>query len=434
MALTWSDYGQGSGRRKSGGGLIAGLALGVVAVTVIIWALASPKGDGEGSPPPPPVGSDAPPVGGGAESTGAVEEVPPPVAPAGKIPGEEELEDGRFSRAVSKLKAFLKEAPAGREPRALVLLGQAQRGAKDPKAAGETFRGLLAKYEMRPEAAEALYHLSFMEADPETSEAYLVRAIAPLYARTPGAALAGGVLGDRLWDQDVAGAAPNHKTWELVRRAYTRALLGLEGERRQEVVTRLRRLNKYLVFSKAECTGAEFYTVRPGDSVSVIARRKGKAVTIGSIRRMNGLDKKATIRPGESLKILHAPCFIEVNKGKYRLTAYLADYFFGEYTISLGSEETPTPPGTYEIEKKDYEPIWYYKGAAIRYGDPRNILGTRWMGFKNKPGASRLGIHGTTEPKTIGTMVSHGCIRMLNQDVEELCDFALIGTLVEVRD
>ena len=42
------------------------------------------------------------------------------------------------------------------------------------------------------------------------------------------------------------------------------------------------------------------------------------------------------------------------------------------------------------------------QGRAIPFGDPENILGTRWMGFENSPGARGYGIHGTARPETIG--------------------------------
>ena len=44
------------------------------------------------------------------------------------------------------------------------------------------------------------------------------------------------------------------------------------------------------------------------------------------------------------------------------------------------------------------------------------------------------GIHGTNEPELIGQQVSHGCIRMLNEDVEELFDVVSIGTPVSITD
>jgi lipoprotein-anchoring transpeptidase ErfK/SrfK len=41
-------------------------------------------------------------------------------------------------------------------------------------------------------------------------------------------------------------------------------------------------------------------------------------------------------------------------------------------------------------------------------------------------------IHGTTEPETIGTEVSSGCIRMINQDIANLYARVAIGTPVVV--
>ena len=44
------------------------------------------------------------------------------------------------------------------------------------------------------------------------------------------------------------------------------------------------------------------------------------------------------------------------------------------------------------------------------------------------------GIHGTTEPESIGKAQSNGCIRMLNKDVEELFGLVTIGTPVIIRE
>jgi LysM repeat protein len=42
------------------------------------------------------------------------------------------------------------------------------------------------------------------------------------------------------------------------------------------------------------------------------------------------------------------------------------------------------------------------------------------------------GIHGTNQPELIGQMVSHGCIRMYNKDVEQLYDQVALGTPVHI--
>jgi lipoprotein-anchoring transpeptidase ErfK/SrfK len=61
---------------------------------------------------------------------------------------------------------------------------------------------------------------------------------------------------------------------------------------------------------------------------------------------------------------------------------------------------------------------------------PENFLGTRWLGF-NIP---KYGIHGTIYPELIGQSVSGGCVRMRNEDVEELYAIIPVGTKVVIKD
>jgi lipoprotein-anchoring transpeptidase ErfK/SrfK len=61
-------------------------------------------------------------------------------------------------------------------------------------------------------------------------------------------------------------------------------------------------------------------------------------------------------------------------------------------------------------------------------GHPRNPLGVRAMYL----GQTTYRIHGTDAPWTVGQEVSHGCIRMLNQDVADLYQRVPIGTRVVV--
>jgi lipoprotein-anchoring transpeptidase ErfK/SrfK len=61
-------------------------------------------------------------------------------------------------------------------------------------------------------------------------------------------------------------------------------------------------------------------------------------------------------------------------------------------------------------------------------GGPANPLGARALYL----GSSLYRIHGTNEPDTIGTNVSSGCIRMMNEDVTDLYDRVRVGTRVIV--
>ncbi len=76
-----------------------------------------------------------------------------------------------------------------------------------------------------------------------------------------------------------------------------------------------------------------------------------------------------------------------------------------------------------------------YKNGIIS----RKDYGALKNGYKNNlfkrietPLGFGIGIHGTDEPQSVGTLCSSGCIRMLNSDIEELYDFVPVGTRVEI--
>jgi len=99
------------------------------------------------------------------------------------------------------------------------------------------------------------------------------------------------------------------------------------------------------------------------------------------------------------------------------------------YRVSTGKNNI-TPVGTFKITSKLIDPAWTHEGKVIPAGDPKNILGTRWLGF-DVPG---YGVHGTTQPQSIGQQATAGCVRMLNQEVEELYDLLPLGTEITIID
>lgn len=85
------------------------------------------------------------------------------------------------------------------------------------------------------------------------------------------------------------------------------------------------------------------------------------------------------------------------------------------YPVGIGRMVTQTPTGEYEIINKQPNP-----------GGP---FGAFWMGL-SKP---HYGIHGTSDPSSIGHLVSHGCIRMYNADVTQLAATVPLYTRVTIR-
>lgn len=97
------------------------------------------------------------------------------------------------------------------------------------------------------------------------------------------------------------------------------------------------------------------------------------------------------------------------------------------YTVSVGKPSTPSPVGTFTIQRRVKNPVYQHEGKVIQPG-PANPVGTRWMGLSVKG----YGIHGTNEPKSIGKAASHGCIRMARKDLEEMYEMVHVGDTVEL--
>lgn len=98
--------------------------------------------------------------------------------------------------------------------------------------------------------------------------------------------------------------------------------------------------------------------------------------------------------------------------------------------------------GTEKITQKKVWPSWRppaemiarekKKGRilpAFMEGGPSNPLGARALYL----GSTLYRIHGTNQPWSIGSAVSSGCIRMRNEDVEDLYTRVEVGTTVIVR-
>ncbi len=185
-------------------------------------------------------------------------------------------------------------------------------------------------------------------------------------------------------------------------------------------------LNIKILFSPIKDDYSTIYEVQPGDTLSSIARKFH--TTVALIKRSNNL-RSDIIRPGQRLKILTAKVSIIVDKSQNKLFLKINDEIFKVYPCSTGKFNS-TPTGKFKIVNKLVDPVWFKAGAIVPPESPKNILGTRWMGLDLKG----YGIHGTTEPETIGKQVTNGCIRMHNKDVEELYDIVPIGTEVTIID
>jgi lipoprotein-anchoring transpeptidase ErfK/SrfK len=97
------------------------------------------------------------------------------------------------------------------------------------------------------------------------------------------------------------------------------------------------------------------------------------------------------------------------------------------FPVAVGAKATPSPAGSFTVVARVSHPTWYGPGKVVPPGK-RNPLGPRWIGLSRKG----YGIHGTSNPSSIGHPASHGCIRMRNADVEILFGLVAVGDPVEL--
>jgi len=168
--------------------------------------------------------------------------------------------------------------------------------------------------------------------------------------------------------------------------------------------------------------------VQKGDSLTKIAARFDFPVE--GIRRVNRLGT-AALRLGERLKIPKGPVEVLVVKGEFRMALLAAGKLLREYQVGTGRDGC-TPEAVFTIEEKIPEPTWHSKEGVFPFGHPKNILGTRWLGFRNTDAYHGFGIHGTPFPESIGHEVSSGCIRMRNAEVEEVFSLVPKGAVVTI--
>jgi len=99
------------------------------------------------------------------------------------------------------------------------------------------------------------------------------------------------------------------------------------------------------------------------------------------------------------------------------------------FPVAVGTAESPSPTGEFQIVSRYANPTYYHEGVLVPPGSD-NPVGPRWVGL-NKKG---YGIHGTNRPHSIGKAASHGCIRLNNRDVTEFFELVSVGDTVEIRD
>ena len=189
---------------------------------------------------------------------------------------------------------------------------------------------------------------------------------------------------------------------------------------------KLEELNIKLLFSPAITPKSTLYEIKPGDTLTKIANEL--KTTVELIQKANGIND-TKIMPGEKIKVWTAPFTISIDKSQNILILKSDEEIIKTYVVATGANNS-TPVGKFKIVNKLVSPTWFKAGAVVAPDSPENILGSRWMGIN----LGGYGIHGTTDPQSVGKQVTQGCVRMVNSEVEELYAIVPVGTEVTIAD
>ncbi len=179
--------------------------------------------------------------------------------------------------------------------------------------------------------------------------------------------------------------------------------------------------------------------VGPGDNLTLVRKRAieevpGLFVCTGLIGRVNRLGERY-LQAGEELRVPTDPVSTLVDLDARHLLLLFGDEVAAAWPVTIGAQGQDTPVGEYVVGELIEEPSWFRRGQPmVPYGDPKNELGTRWIGWKRPDGtATNYGFHGTWEPERIGEAASDGCVRLRNLDVEDLFEILPRGTAILVQ-
>lgn len=206
-------------------------------------------------------------------------------------------------------------------------------------------------------------------------------------------------------------------------------------------------LNADLVFSPRVTPNdpmCEVYEIQSGDRLSKISQKRELATHWKLIQRVNGMSNPNRIRVGQKLKLVRGPFHAVVHKGDYRLDIYHGSpespenwIYIRSFDVGLGKEDG-TPLGTFIVARnsKVENPAWVNpRNPSERYApnDPENPIGDYWLGLEGLGDSASFvgyGLHGTIEPDSIGEQASLGCVRLNNDDIEQVFELLEEGVSV----
>jgi lipoprotein-anchoring transpeptidase ErfK/SrfK len=129
----------------------------------------------------------------------------------------------------------------------------------------------------------------------------------------------------------------------------------------------------------------------------------------------------------DSVELSQGEHRIEIDLSAYALRLFRKGRLVHRFKVGVGQPQNPTPTGV------------FFSWALLKAPDPQGPYGNYAIGLSgfspvlsDWPGGGRAAVHGTADPSDRGRKVSHGCVRVYNEDMRKLRSLPL-GTPVIIH-
>ncbi len=124
----------------------------------------------------------------------------------------------------------------------------------------------------------------------------------------------------------------------------------------------------------------------------------------------------------DSTEVVQEPTLqLALNIPAYRVDAHVQGEAYASYTVAVGTRTYPTKTGEFYLQSITWNPVWvppespWARNEKVTPPGPRNPMGKVKINY-----SPMYYLHGTPDSMRLERPVSHGCVRMRNQDAIEL--------------
>lgn len=156
-----------------------------------------------------------------------------------------------------------------------------------------------------------------------------------------------------------------------------------------------------------------------------VLEERGPWLHVQVSRRPN--ESTAWIRRSQ-VEVSTVPNRIEIELSTRMVRVFHGDELLWESISVIGTDRTPTPLGTFFVDGwVPLEPGGAYGAGQLSVAGFSDVL------HSFGGGVGQIAIHGTNRPDLMGSAASNGCIRLVDEKLLELIEFAPLGTPVVIR-